>query len=105
MVTKGRESILPIIVGEALSQLRLIKNIQAAEVRSATPLEESSRASILAEVAKIHTGDIELKETIDPNLLGGFILRMDDKQIDASLKRQLSTLRRRLTEHDYEPEF
>ena len=105
LVTKGRESLLPTIVGEALSQLRIMKHIQAAEVRSATPLEESTRAKILAEVAKIHNGVIELNETIDPDLLGGFILRMDDKQIDASLKRQLSTLRRKLSEHDYEPEF
>ena len=105
LVTKGRESILPTIVVEALSQLRLINNIQAAEVRSATPLEESSREKILAEIAKVHDGVIELKETLDPDLLGGFILRMDDKQIDASLKRQLSTLRRKLSEHDYEPEF
>ena len=105
LVTKGREAILPTIVVEALSQLRLINNIQAAEVRSATPLESSSRDNILAEIAKVHDGVIELKETLDPDLLGGFVLRMDDKQIDASLKRQLSTLRRKLSEHDYEPEF
>jgi F-type H+-transporting ATPase subunit delta len=105
LVTKGREPLLPAIVNEALSQLRLIKNIQVVEVRSATPLEESSRANILAEVSKVHNGDTELNETIDPNLLGGFILKMDDKQIDASLKRQLSTLRRKLSEHDYEPEY
>ena len=48
---------------------------------------------------------IELQEIVDPELLGGFILRMGDKEIDASIKRQLSTLRRKLTEHDYEPEF
>ena len=105
LVTKGREPLLPEIVGEALSQLRLMKNIQTAEVRSATQLEDSTRAKILAEVAKVHDGEIELNETVDPDLLGGFILKMDDKQIDASLKRQLSTLRRKLTEHDYEPEF
>jgi F-type H+-transporting ATPase subunit delta len=105
LVTKGRESLLPTIVVEALLQLRIKKNIQAVEVRSATPLEESTRDIVLAEIAKIHDGTIELNETIDPDLIGGFILRMDDKQIDASIKRQLSTLRRKLTEHDYEPEF
>ena len=105
LVSKGREVLLPEIVAEALSQLRLIKNIQTAEVRSAIPLEDSTRAKILAEVAKVHDGIIELNETVDPDLLGGFILKMDDKQTDASLKRQLSTLRRKLSEHDYEPEI
>ena len=105
LVTKSREALLPIIVGEALSQIRLIKNIKAVEVKTATPLDEASKSNILAQVAKLHDGEVELTETLDADLLGGFILRMDDKQIDASIKRQLSTLRRKLTEHDYEPEI
>ena len=105
MVTKSREALLPIIVVEALSQIRLIKNIKAVEVKTATPLDEASKSNILAQVAKLHDGEVELTETLDADLLGGFILRMDDKQIDASIKRQLSTLRRKLTEHDYEPEI
>jgi F-type H+-transporting ATPase subunit delta len=105
LVTKGRESLLPSIVQEALSQLRIMKNIQVVEVKTTTPLDDASRSNILAEVAKLHDGEVELTETIDADLLGGFILRMDDKQIDASIKRQLNTLRRKLTEHDYEPEI
>ena len=68
-------------------------------------MDDSSREKILAEVAKLHDGEVDLKETVDPTLLGGYILTLDDKQIDASLKRQLSTLRRKLSEHDYEPEL
>ena len=105
LISKGREGAIKVIVAEALAQLRKIKNIQAATVKTATPLDEVSRKMILAEVAKHHDGDVELKETIVPNLLGGFILRMDDKEIDASIKRQLNTLRRQLTEHDYEPDL
>ena len=48
---------------------------------------------------------MELKEIVDPEILGGFVLRMDDREIDASIKRQLNKLGRKLTEHDYEPEF
>jgi len=105
LVTKGREALLPTIVEEALAQIRIIKNIQVVEICSATQLDDSSREKILAEVAKLHDGEVDLKETVDPTLLGGYILTLDDKQIDASLKRQLSTLRRKLSEHDYEPEL
>ena len=105
LITKGREGSVKGIVAEALAQLRKIKNIQAATVKTASPLDEVSRKMILAEVAKHHDGDVELTETIVPNLLGGFILRMDDKEIDASTKRQLTSLRRQLIEHDYEPEI
>ena len=105
LVAKGREALLPFIVKEALTQIRILKNIQAVEVKTATPLDEASKSNILAEIAKLHNGEVELTETVDADLLGGFILRLDDKQIDASIKRQLNTLRRKLTEHDYEPEF
>ena len=105
LVSKGRESIVPSIIEETKAQLRTMNNIQAATVKTASPLDHDSRAKILAEVAKLHNGEVELKEIVDPGILGGFVLRMDDKEIDASIKRQLSTLGRKLTEHDYEPEF
>jgi F0F1-type ATP synthase delta subunit len=38
-------------------------------------------------------------------LLGGFQLLMDNRMIDASIKRELELLRRQITDHDYEPEF
>jgi F-type H+-transporting ATPase subunit delta len=105
LVSKGRENVFPSIVKEALAQLRIMNNIQAATVKTASTLDDDSKARVLAEVAKLHDGEVELTEIVDPSLIGGFILRMDDKEIDASIKRQLSTLRRKLTEHDYEPEF
>jgi F-type H+-transporting ATPase subunit delta len=105
LVSKGRESAIPSILKEALAQLRTMNNIQAVTVKTASILDDDSKTRVLAEVAKLHDGEVELKEIVDPELLGGFILRMDDQEIDASIKRQLSTLRRKLTEHDYEPEF
>jgi F-type H+-transporting ATPase subunit delta len=105
LVSKGREVLLPEIVAEALYQLRLIKNIQTAEVSSAIPLEDSTRAKILAEVAKVHDGVIELNETVDPGLLGGFVLRMDEGKVGASLRRRLTALGRRLTERGCGPEI
>ena len=105
LVSKGREGAIASIVEEAKSQLREMNNIQAATVKTASPLDDDSRAKILAQVAKLHNGEVELKEIVDPEILGGFVLRLDDKEIDASIKRQLNTLGRKLTEHDYEPEF
>lgn len=105
LVSKGREGAVASIIEEAKSQLRAMNNIQAATVKTASPLDDDSRAKILAQVAKLHNGEVELKEIVDPEILGGFVLRLDDKEIDASIKRQLNTLGRKLTEHDYEPEF
>ena len=105
LVSKGREGIVPSIIEETKAQLRAMNNIQAATVKTASALNDRSRVKILAEVAKLHNGEVELKEIVDPEILGGFVLRMDDREVDASIKRQLNKLGRILTEHDYEPEF
>jgi F-type H+-transporting ATPase subunit delta len=42
-------------------------------------------------------GKLEVNEEIDESLIGGFIVRMDDKQIDASIATQFKNLKQRLT--------
>jgi len=42
-------------------------------------------------------GELEITEEIDPELIGGFIVRMGDTQIDASISNQLNNLKQRLT--------
>ena len=41
-------------------------------------------------------GDFELSEEVDESLIGGFIVRMDDKQIDASVLTQLNRMKQEL---------
>jgi F-type H+-transporting ATPase subunit delta len=42
-------------------------------------------------------GKLEVTEVIDESLIGGFVVRMDDKQIDASISTQFKNLKQRLT--------
>ncbi len=46
--------------------------------------------------------DIEINKKIDPSIIGGFILRINDKQIDASIKNRLSDLREKFDVKLYE---
>jgi F-type H+-transporting ATPase subunit delta len=41
---------------------------------------------------------MELQEQTEPDLLGGFIMRIDDYQIDASLSSQLAKIKKELTQ-------
>jgi F-type H+-transporting ATPase subunit delta len=105
LVNKGREGLVVDMVAEGQSQLRALRNIQSVSVTTAFPLTDSLRDQIMAQVANVHKGDVDLTETVDPEILGGYMLKMGDQMIDASVKRHLRTLGRELTEHDYEPEF
>ena len=105
LVQKGREGLVVDMVQEGQTQLRALRNIQSVTVTTAVTLTDALRANILAQVAKVHKGEVDLTEKVDPDILGGYILQLGDQMIDASVKRQIQALGRELTEHDYEPEF
>ena len=42
---------------------------------------------------------------MDPFLIGGLVLRIGDQQVDASVSRRLSDLRRKFSENPYIPEI
>ena len=93
------------MVDEGQRQLNILRNIQEASVTTAVPLTDELRQQILGQMAKVHDGEVDMVEHVDPDILGGYILQLGDQMIDASVKRQLRSLGRELTEHDYEPEF
>jgi F-type H+-transporting ATPase subunit delta len=105
LVRKGRESILPAIIQEILGLVRNMRNVRLAEVKTAVPMDDALRTRVSDALKHLHDGDVELHETIDPSLLGGFQLLMDNRMVDASIKREIDLLRRRITDHDYEPEL
>jgi|WetSurMetagenome_2_1015567.scaffolds.fasta_scaffold00819_12 F-type H+-transporting ATPase subunit delta len=47
--------------------------------------------------ARAGSNEVELKEKIDPSLLGGVVLRYGNKSLDLSLKNKLSEIKRQLT--------
>ena len=49
--------------------------------------------------------EVELIEKIDPALIGGFILNVGDRQIDASIKSRLNALKVNFSQNPYVKEF
>ena len=105
LVRKGRVGILGHIADAFTQLLRQMKGIQSAEVTTAVPLDGGAKDRLLSELKRLHNGEVELKETVNADLIGGFVLRVEDRMLDASVRQSLNRLRRELTEHDYEPEF
>jgi F-type H+-transporting ATPase subunit delta len=63
-----------------------------AEVTSAHPLDEAQLAS-LAEKLKAREGcDVKLKTTVDPEILGGLVVRIGSQMIDSSIRTRLNSL-------------
>lgn len=103
LTAKGREYLLQDIAHSYLEQIRISKGIMAASVESASELDEDSR-SIIAELVKAFNegGEIVLHESTNPDVIGGFVLKVDDKMLDASVAGHLRKLRRQFAKNHYE---
>ena len=75
------------------------KEIVKASVITAFPIDDSMREKVLAKATDL-VGDkkISLENKVDDNIIGGFILRVGDVQIDASIQNKLNKLKRELSE-------
>jgi F-type H+-transporting ATPase subunit delta len=93
---KNREAILDEIASEFIKSYNLFQGIQNATVITTTPLTDELRKQFTDIVASSTGRKVQLQEKIDPNLIGGYVLRVDDRQIDASLKSRLNELKLQL---------
>jgi F-type H+-transporting ATPase subunit delta len=91
---KNREGIMDAIADEFISQYDKLKGTERATVITTVPLSPALREKFKAMVTKTTGGNlVELDEKIDPKLIGGYILRIGDQQIDGSIRNQLNELR------------
>ena len=93
LVDKRRISILPGICEQYLTQLRKLNNVVLAEVISVKELTEAQVNAITEKVKQISGAQsVELKTSIDLDLLGGVIIKIGSQVVDASLSGQLRRL-------------
>ena len=59
---------------------------------SATKLSDELLREIKSKVKSLTSKNVHLTNKVDKNLVGGFILKVGDKQYDASFKQQLKNL-------------
>ncbi len=90
---KNRELYLPAIAEEFVAQYRTFKGIEKAVVTTPFPLTETLRTRFKTLIAEQMDGKtVELVEKVDPELIGGFVLKIGDRLMDNSVKHKLKTL-------------
>jgi len=86
----GIAKLIPMIMTQFIDHYNVHHNRFTAEITATKPLPKKCLADI-HETLKTHLkGDIVLKEKIDPDILGGLIIKVNGKLFDASLRRDLS---------------
>lgn len=106
ITSKNREPLLPAIAEEFHHAYNVYKNVGEATITTAVPMDDTLRAEIKKIVSKISDKkEVEIKEKVDADMIGGFVLNVGDRQIDASIKNKLKALKVKFSENPYIKEF
>jgi len=96
---KNREPLLEAIAAEFHNAYNEHKGIGKASVITTLPMDKELRAEIEAVVIKLsNKKQVEIEEMVDPGMIGGFVLNVGDRQIDASLRTKLKNLQLTFTQ-------
>ena len=96
MLRRGRIDELPRVAAEFRRLDNERQGITPATATSAVPLSEDEVRAITARLEEMTGGRVDLDLAVDPDLLGGLVVRVGDRMIDGSVRGRLERLRNQL---------
>jgi F-type H+-transporting ATPase subunit delta len=102
LIKKGREMNLAEITTAFIEQFKAHRQIYSVKLTTATPVSEELKQSIVSQIkSQTALKNIELTTEVDDKLIGGFILQIGDKEVDASIAYDLSIIRKQFLNNDF----
>lgn len=105
ILAKHREHYIPSIATEFVIMYKNYKGIQVAYLTTAVAIDDTTRAKILDLVTKQSGKQVELVEQIDAKVIGGFVLRFGDSQVDTSIASKMRELHKEFEKNLYVKEY
>jgi F-type H+-transporting ATPase subunit delta len=102
LVAKNRLEIIDSIAAEYERLVDAYQGRGHAEVITAVPLDGGDKERIKARLEALAGKEIVLTTQVDPNLMGGLVVKMGDKLLDGSVYTKLQELRKSLSEASLE---
>lgn len=101
LIDNKRLSILDHVAKKYSVLFDKLKGIEVAKVTTAVPLTEALNKKVLRKVKEITGKEATIENSVDPDIIGGFILRIGDVQYDASVSNKLQVLKRQFEDESY----
>jgi|FLOH01.1.fsa_nt_gi F-type H+-transporting ATPase subunit delta len=101
LIDNKRLSILNDVTKKYTILFDKLKGIEIAIVTTAVPLTEALNKQVLSKVKEITGKEATIENTINPDIIGGFILRIGDVQYDASIANKLQGLKRQFESESF----
>ncbi len=96
LVVRGRTNLIPQIREIFEDQVRAERGITVAQVTTSEPLTAEEEALVREKLAAMTGNTIEITATVDPDIIGGIVVRIGDQVIDGSVRNKLERMRTRL---------
>jgi F-type H+-transporting ATPase subunit delta len=97
MVTgNGREEYFYAICRHYIELYKEEKGIKIARIETVQPLTPDLREAFVSVITEAFKAEIELEQEVNESIIGGFVLRVEDKQLDSSVKGKLARIKKEL---------
>lgn len=96
VVKNGRESFIPAITRVFVHDTMKYMGITRSMLTTAVKIDAGVKKQITDMITGVFNTKVELEETVDTDIIGGFILRVDDNFVDASLRNKLRKIKKEL---------
>jgi F-type H+-transporting ATPase subunit delta len=97
-----RSAIIPSVLKAFEEQYKSHKNIHTVNITAASKMDEAVKSDLVKILQEKAPGStVEINETINEDLIGGFVIRTKDHQIDASVANRLKGMKRDLINTTY----
>jgi len=99
VASKRRLFVLPEMIRAYLALNDKAKGVTRAQVTVAAPLSADRSAALEAALRQVAGGQsVKVNVKVDPSIIGGIVVKLGSRMVDASLKTKLNLLRTRMKE-------
>jgi len=102
LIDNKRLAILSYVAKKYTVLFDKLKGIEVAKVTTAFPLTDALNKKVLSKVKELTGKEATIENVINPEIIGGFILRIGDVQYDASVANKLQGLKRQFESESYQ---
>ncbi|MDE3204751.1 MAG: F0F1 ATP synthase subunit delta [Acidobacteriota bacterium] len=92
----GRPRDFEQLLGAVIDRVASESNRRLADVRSALPLDEAQERELAGALGRLIGHDVDIRVTVDPSVLAGFVATIGDTVVDGSARHRLDLLKERL---------
>jgi len=101
LITRGRGNLTLEILKDFIQLKKERDGIVDVTVKTSVELNDTEKSNMKSKIDSYTKLNGHLKFEIDKNIIGGFVAKINDTILDASLKRQLEILKNRFKQGDY----